>query len=174
MQSKATTVDAYLQTLPSDRREAISTIRDVMKKHLPRGYEEGMQYGMISYYIPLERFPHTYNGQPFAVASIASQKSHMALYLMGVYATGGEGWFREQWAKSGKKLDMGKACVRFKKLDDVDLETVAAAIQRATPDQMIEVHDKAHGGAAKAAAKGKKAVSAAKRKPAAKPSAKRR
>ena len=163
MQSKATTVDAYLKSLPADRREAISTIRDTVREHLPKGYEEGMQYGMISYYIPLERFPHTYNGQPFAVASIASQKNHMAVYLMGVYSEpGGEKWFKGLWAKSGKKLDMGKSCVRFERLEDVSLEAIGAAIERTSPEKMMAIHDAAHGGAAKAAAKGKKTTAARK------------
>ena len=167
MESKATTVDAYLKSLPAERREAISTLRDVMKQHIPEGYEEGMQYGMISYYIPLERFPHTYNGQPFSVAALASQKNHMAVYLMGVYSEpGGEKWFRELWAKSGKKLDMGKSCVRFKKLEDVSLEAIGAALERTPPEKMMAIHDAAHGGAKKAAAKGKRAATVARKKPA--------
>src|ERR1043165_5802930 len=91
----ATTVEGYLAKLPPDRREAIARVREVVKDNLPDGYEEGILYGAISWYIPLSRFPVTYNGQPLAVASLASQKNHMALYLMSVYGHPQlEAWFR--------------------------------------------------------------------------------
>ena len=87
--------------------------------YLPAGFDEVMQYGMISYVVPLERFPTTYNGQALAVASLANQKRHLSLYLMGIYSNDDDAWwFRERWNLSGKRLDMGKSCVRFRKLDD--------------------------------------------------------
>src|SRR5580693_637357 len=133
MQSGAKTVAEYLDSLPADRRAAISAVREVIRANLDAGYEEGIQYGMIGYYVPHRLFPagyHTDPEQPLPFAALASQKSHMALYLMGVYCGCAEGpggetkdtlWFREAWAKTGKKLDMGKACVRFKKLENVAL-----------------------------------------------------
>ena len=135
----------YLQELPPDRRATLVAVRKVIRKHLPRGFAEGMQYGMIGYYVPLERFPDTYNGQPLAVAALASQKRHMALYLMGVYG-GGDARFREEWLATGRKLDMGKSCVRFRRLDDVALDVVGAAIARTSVDDLIAAHERAHAG----------------------------
>lgn len=146
MRSEATDVDAYLDELPDDRREALATVRRIVLDNLPDGFEEVMQYGMISYVVPLERFPTTYNGQPLAVASLANQKRHMALYLTGIYGDeGSQAWLRERWAMTGKKLDMGKACLRFRRLDDLDLDLVGQAIARITVDDVIEHHDRAHG-----------------------------
>jgi len=142
MKSGAKTVSEYLASLPADRRAAISAVRDVVRKNLDRDYEEGIQYGMIGWYVPHSLFPagyHTDPKQPLPFAALASQKNHMALYMMGVYCGCAEGkdgetadvkWFKTQWAKTGKKLDMGKACLRFKKLDDLALDVVGAAIKR--------------------------------------------
>ena len=123
MQSKATTVDQYLAELPEDRRKALEAVRQVVLKNLDKDYEEGIQYGMIGYYVPHRVHPAGYHcdpKQPLPFASLASQKNHMALYLMCIYGdTDHAKWFRDAWAKTGKKLDMGKACVRFKKLEDL-------------------------------------------------------
>jgi hypothetical protein len=116
MPSDATTVDQYLADLPDDRREAISAVRDVIVANLPEGYEETILYGMISYVIPLDQYPETYNGQPITYLSLASQKRHMALYLNGVYGDG-EATFRQRYEATGMKLDMGKSCLRFTSLD---------------------------------------------------------
>jgi hypothetical protein len=149
MQSDAVTVESYLAGLPDDRREAIAAVRDVVLQHLPEGFEEVMQYGMISYVVPLERFPDTYNGSALTVASLANQKRHMALYLMGVYGEdGAQEWLRQRWATTGKKLDMGKSCLRFKRLDDLALDVVGEAISRTSVDDLIAVHERAHGRAA--------------------------
>ena len=146
MKSAAVTVDAYLAGLPDDRREAIAAVREVVLHHLPEGFEEVMQYGMISYVVPLERFPDTYNGSALTVASLADQKRHMALYLMGVYGEeGAQDWLRDRWATTGKKLDMGKSCLRFKRLDDLALDVVGEAIARTSVDDLIAVHERAHG-----------------------------
>jgi hypothetical protein len=136
MQSKARTVAEYLASLPSDRREAIAAVRKVILANLDADYEEGMQYGMIGYYVPHRVFPHGYHcdpKQPLPFAGLASQKNHMAVYLMGVYADGEDSesqWFRKAWAKTGKKLDMGRCCVRFKKLENVALDVVGESIRR--------------------------------------------
>jgi hypothetical protein len=167
MQSKATTVDQYLASLPEDRRAAISAVRNVILENLDEGYEEGMQYGMIGYYVPHKVFPAGYHcdpKQPLPFASLASQKSHMAVYLMCVYGQPEhEKWFREAWAKTGKKLDMGKSCVRFKKLEDVALDVIGEAIRRAPAKAYI-----AHYESVIRPPEKKKAPAAAKGKPAAK------
>lgn len=143
MQSDATTVEGYLDSLPEERRGAIEAVRGTILEHLPEAYEEGIQYGMLGYYIPLERYPETYNGQPLAVAGLASQKSYMSLYLNCVYSDSGEkDWFEERWAETGKKLDMGKSCVRFKKLEDLPLDVVGEAIARVPPEDYIAAYER--------------------------------
>jgi hypothetical protein len=142
MQSDASQVEEYLDELPEDRREAISAIRDVVNESLPAGYEESMAYGMIGWGIPLTDYPDTYNGQPLGVVALASQKNHMALYLMGVYADEGlEDWFREQYSQRGLKLDMGKSCVRFKRLDQVPLDVVGEVVRRVTPEKLVAQYE---------------------------------
>jgi len=141
MQSKATTVDGYLHALPPDRRRALESVRAVILGNLDPGYEEGMQYGVIGYYVPHSVYPKGYHcdpKQPLPFAALASQKNYMSLYLMSVYCgctdQGAAGeharWFREAWAKSGKKLDMGKACIRFKKVEDLPLDVIGEAVRR--------------------------------------------
>lgn len=134
MQSKATTVEQYLAELPPDRRAAIQAVRSVILKNLPKGYEEGMQYGMIGYYVPHSLYPAGYHcdpRQPLTFAGLASQKNHMSLYLMCCYGDPDEAkWFQQAWTKTGKKLDMGKSCVRFKKIEDVALDVVGQAVKR--------------------------------------------
>jgi hypothetical protein len=147
MESDALTVESYLAALPDDRRDAIAAVRKVVLDHLPEGFEEVMQYGMISYVVPFERFRDTYNGSPLTVASLASQKRHMALYLMGVYGEdGAQEWLRERWAATGKKLDLGKSCLRFKRLDDLALDVVGEAIARTSVADLIAAHERSHGG----------------------------
>jgi hypothetical protein len=143
MHSDAVTVEGYLAELPDDRRQALEAVRQVILDHLPKGYEEVMQYGAISYVVPLSTYPDTYNGQALAVASLANQKNHMAVYLMGVYGDdGSQDWLREQWAATGKKLDMGKSCLRFKRLDDLSLEVLGEAIARTSVDDFIAAYER--------------------------------
>lgn len=142
--SKAQSVEEYLSELPDDRRAALAAVRKTVLKNLPEGYTETMQYGMISYVVPLETCPDTYNGQPLAIVSLASQKNHMSIYLMGVYGNSEtERWFRERWTASGKKLDMGKSCLRFKKLDDLALDVVGEVVARVPVEQLIAFHERA-------------------------------
>ena len=141
-QSAAKTVEEYLNELPADRREAITATRNVILEHLPEGYDETMQYGMISYVIPLERYPITYNRLPLAYASLASQKNYMSLYLMNVYGdTETEQWFTERYKASGRKLNMGKSCVRFKTLEDLPLDLIGEVIARTTVVDFIERYE---------------------------------
>lgn len=142
MQSDAATVQEYLDNLPADRREAVATVRDTINAHLPDGYEEVMEWGMISWQIPLADYPDTYNKKPLCFASLASQKNHLAVYLMGLYSESeDEAWFRQQYADAGLKLDMGKSCIRFKTLDDVHLPAIAGAIERVPPAAFIDRYE---------------------------------
>lgn len=141
--SEPATVDDYLASLPRDRREALATVRRVVLDHLPEGFEEVVQYGMISYVVPLERYPRTYNGQPLALASLANQKHHMAVYLLGVYGEeGAQEWLRARWAATGKKLDMGKSCLRFRRLDDLALDVLGEAIGRTSVEDFIAAYER--------------------------------
>jgi uncharacterized protein DUF1801 len=143
VRSEARTVDEYIESLPEDRREAIAAVRAAVLEHLPAGYEEGMQYGMIGWYIPLESYPDTYNGEPLATAALASQKRHMSLYLNCVYSDAREReWFTQRWAETGKKLNMGKSCVRFKKLEDLPLDVVGEAVARVPPEDFIAAYER--------------------------------
>lgn len=144
MHSDATSVEEYLAGLPDDRRTAISAVRDVVNANLPDGYVEGMASGMIGWAIPLEVYPNTYNGRPLGIAALASQKNHMALYLMGLYSSEPElEWFRQQYADRGLKLDLGKSCLRFKRLEDVPLDVIGEAIARVPPASYIERYEAA-------------------------------
>ena len=128
--------------MPEDRRAAISAVRQVVLENLPQGYEEMMQFGMIGYVIPLERYPVTYNGQALQYAALASQKNYMSLYLMNVYSDEAvERWFVDRYKDSGKRLDMGKACVRFKSLQDLSIDLVGEAIALTPVDRFIERYE---------------------------------
>jgi hypothetical protein len=144
MHSDAATVEEYLASLPEDRRTTISAVRDTVNAHLPKGYVEQMQHGMIGWAIPLEDYPDTYNGQPLGIVALANQKNHMALYLMGLYSSESEvAWFRQQYAERGLRLDMGKSCVRFKRLDQVPLDVIGEVIAKVPPALFIERYEAA-------------------------------
>jgi hypothetical protein len=131
-------VDDYIDTLPEDRRIAIRTVRELVNSHIPAGYEEGMQYGMISWFVPFTTLAETYNNQPLALVSLGSQKSHMALYMMSVYGDEKlKAWFEGAFKKAGKKLDMGKSCVRFKSLDALPLDVIGEALSRVSVDEYV-------------------------------------
>jgi hypothetical protein len=136
--SKATTVAEYLDELPADRRAIVAAVREVVLRHLPKGYRETMNWGIICYEIPLEQYPDTYNGQPLGYVALAAQKNYFALHLMGSLLSPGEAArLREAFTKAGKKLDMGKACLRFRKLEDLPLEAIGHAVAALTPEQYI-------------------------------------
>lgn len=143
VQSKASTVEQYLSELPPDRREVISEVRKTILGHLPEGYVETMNWGAISYEIPLEVYPDTYNGKPLSYAALAAQKNYNALYLMCVYQNPEqEAFLKEGFQKEGRKLDMGKSCVRFRKLENLPLEVIGQVIGSTTPDQFIARYEK--------------------------------
>lgn len=159
MQSNATSVAAYLKSLPEDRREALETVRKVILAHLDKDFEEGMQYGMIGYYVPHRIYPAGYHcdpKQPLPFAALASQKAHMSLYLNCLYTSAEDtAWFQAAWKSAGKKLDAGKSCVRFKKLEDLALDVIGEAIGRVSAKQFVARYEESRAGASpkKAAAK---------------------
>jgi len=164
-------VDGYLAALPADRRAALSAIRDTINANLPAGYEEGIQYGAISWFVPLSRYPDTYNKQALCLAALASQKRHMALYLMTVYGDPAIArWFVKASAAAGKRLDMGKSCVRFTRLDDLPLDVIGELIGKVSVDAYVEAARAAHANTRTARAKAaRKAPAKQVTKPARKP-----
>jgi hypothetical protein len=135
-------VEEYLRQLPADRQKALRALRQVILKNLPKGYEEAVKLGMIAYEVPLARLPHTYNGQPLCYAALASQKNYMSVYLMCVYGDKAiEKRFRERFKASGKKLHMGKACIRFRKLEDLPLDVIGEAIARVPLEEYIRRYE---------------------------------
>ncbi len=146
MQSKATTVGQYLAELPPDRRRAVEAVRKVILANLDRDYEEGMQYGMIGYYVPHRIYPAGYHcdpKQPLPFTALASQKNYLSLYLGCVYCgdVTTDKWFQQAWAKTGKTLDMGKSCIRFKKVEDLALDVIGEAIRRSPVKLYIEQYE---------------------------------
>jgi uncharacterized protein YdhG (YjbR/CyaY superfamily) len=138
VRSEATTAEQYLAELPDDRREAIEAVRAVILENLPDGYEEAMNWGMITYQIPLETYPDTYNKQPLMFAALASQKNHMAVYLMGIYVSDEtRDEFEEAYRATGKRFDVGKSCVRFRKLDDLPLDLIGQTIAAVPVERLI-------------------------------------
>jgi hypothetical protein len=139
MRSDAGTVEEYLESLQPQRREVVSAVRDVINEALPPGYVEGIAFGMIGWSVPLERFPDTYNGQPLSYVALAAQKRYYSLYLNAVYTgSAEEDEFRRRWEATGRKLDMGKSCVRFKRLDDLDLDLVSEVVASTSTDAFIQ------------------------------------
>lgn len=142
MTSSVQTVEAYLNELPHDRRAVVSAVVELIRANLPKGYGELMSFGMICWGIPLEDYPDTYNGQPLCYAALAAQKKHYALYLMGPYMDPQQdAAIRDGFASAGKKLDMGKSCLRFRRTEDLALDTVARAIASMPPRKYIELYE---------------------------------
>ncbi|MCE2465789.1 MAG: DUF1801 domain-containing protein [Dehalococcoidia bacterium] len=135
-------VDEYIAGLPEERRGAIGSLRDLILTHLPEGYSEEMDFGMIAYVVPLAVYPQTYNGHPLMYAALASQKNYMSLYLMNIYGDPETyEWFTEEFKARGKKLDMGKSCVRFKKLDDLPMDVIGQAIAKTPSSNYIDIYE---------------------------------
>lgn len=147
MRSDAETVQQYLDELPPERREIISAVRERILEHLPEGYAESMNWGMINYEIPLERYPDTYNGQPLGIVALAAQKNYNALYLMSVYMNPAqERSLKEAYRRAGKKLSMGKSCLRFKKLEELELGAISTIIAATPPEELIRLYETSRGG----------------------------
>lgn len=142
--SKAKTVKEYLEEQPVDRRKEIAKVRSVVRKNLPKGYREGMNCGMISYEIPLETYPDTYNKQPLCYAGLAAHKNYNTLYLMGAYADPElRRRLEDAFDESELKMDMGKSCLHFRKADDLPLDAIGEVIGALPPDEMIARYEAA-------------------------------
>ena len=141
MAKKAATVAEYLDALTPERRDAIEQVRKVILDNLPKGYQESLTYGVLSYEVPLSRLPDTYNGQPLSYVALGSQKNYMSLYLMNIYGDPKAAkWFKSAYKAKGKKLDMGKSCVRFKKVEDLPLDVVAEVVGRTPMEDWIRIY----------------------------------
>jgi hypothetical protein len=148
MQSKAIDVASYLDEIPAERRQAVTTLLELIRDNLPEGYEEAMNWGMICWQVPLADFGDTYNGKPLMYAALANQKNHIGLYLCGLNCMPGlEQQFRDGFAKAGKKLDIGKACVRVKALDKIDLPAIATVVAAVPMDAFIAQSKAVHAAA---------------------------
>jgi hypothetical protein len=140
--SKAPTPEAYLDELPPERAALVARLRDLVNANLPDGYVERMNWGMISWEVPSDRYPDTYNGQPLVYAGLAAQKNYTALYLNCVYASEARSErLKAQWAASGRKLDMGKSCLRFKRAEDVAEDVLAGTIRSIPVDRFIAEYE---------------------------------
>ena len=141
MAKKTATVAEYLDGLTPERRDAIEQVRKVILDNLPKGYQESLTYGLLSYEVPLSRLPDTYNGQPLSYVALGSQKNYMSLYLMNIYGDPKAAkWFKSAYKAKGKKLDMGKSCVRFKKVEDLPLDVVAEVVGRTPMEDWIRIY----------------------------------
>jgi hypothetical protein len=139
MYSAAHTVEEYLSMLPEDRKKALTAVRDVVLKNLPDGYKETMNWGMICYEVPLTTYPDTYNKKPLMYVALASQKNYMAIYMTGLYITPDiTQAFKNDYLATGKKLDMGASCIRFKRLEDLPLAVIGAYIAKIPVDKLVE------------------------------------
>lgn len=142
--SSSRTVGEYLKELPPERRKTIAAVRAVIRKHLPAGYVEAMNWGMISYEVPLSRYPKTYNGQPLNYAALASQKQYCSLYLMGVYQSPHHlAELKAAFAKAGKRLNMGKSCIRFQAVEDLPLAQIGRIVASTPVRTFIEFYEAA-------------------------------
>lgn len=147
VKSAAQTPEAYLAELPEERRKVIAQLRELIRKNIPKGYVESVNWGMLTWEIPLKKYPNTYNGQPLGYVALAAQKNSYSLYMLGPYADPKQTEeLRAAFDKAGKKLDMGKSCVRFKKPEDLELNAIAKAIASTPPERYIEQYEKVRGG----------------------------
>ena len=139
MRSNASTVEEYLAELPEERRAAIEAVQQVILKNLPGGYEEVMNWGMITYQVPLETHADTYNKKPLMYAALAAQKNHMAVYLTAIYMNEkASREFEEAYIATGKRYDVGKSCVRFKELVDLPLELIGESIASLQVSEFVD------------------------------------
>ena len=140
-------IGELLEKQSQERRDAISRVRDVIVRHLPRGYEESSSRGMLTYSVPLARYPDTYNGQPLMYCGLASQKNYMSLYLMPVYGSSVLAQrLRDGFKAAGKKLDMGKSCIRFRHVDDLALDVIGSIVAAVPVDRWVAIAEAARAG----------------------------
>jgi len=146
MKSAANTVTEYLAGLPDDRRTALKAVRAVLKRNVPKGYVESVGFGMIAWSVPLKVYPDTYNGHPLCYAALANQKHHLSLYLMCAYMNAPlQKTLADGFKAAGKRLDMGKACIRFRTLDDLPLDVIAEVAAAVPLERYVAMAKKAHG-----------------------------
>ena len=148
MQSKATTPEQYLSELPEDRKEAMLQLRNAIKENLPPGFEEVISYGMLGYVVPHSIYPSGYHCNPklpLPFINLASQKNFIAIYHMGIYANKNlESWFVSEYPKHVKtKIDMGKSCIRFKKMDDIPFDFIGELASKVSVEDWISNYEKA-------------------------------
>lgn len=146
MQYKASSPEDYISQVPEERQDVLKTLRNTINANLPKGFEEGIQYGMIGYYVPHSKYPDGYHctpEEPLPFMSFASQKNSINLYHSGIYAVPEiHDWFVNEYPKYSKyKLDMGKSCVRFKRINDIPMELIAELCTKLTPDQWIDIYE---------------------------------
>jgi len=145
MPKPPSTVRAYLDALPVDRREAVEAVFDVIERNLPKGYETGMQYGMPAWFVPHAVYPDGYHcdpSQPVPFVSVASQKKHIGLYFFCVYLDEDlQAWFEAEWRKTGKRWDAGKSCVRVKRLDDIPLPLIGKLIKKLSVKKFLKSYE---------------------------------
>lgn len=147
MQSAASTPEAYLAGLPDERRADVEAVRDVVRASIRPGFEETVAFGMIGWVVPLRTYPDTYNGAPLSHTALAMQKRHNALYLMCLYADPAtERDFRTRWTAGGRRLDMGKSCLRYRTVADLDLDLVAEAVGRFDVDEFVALYERSRAG----------------------------
>ena len=143
MKSEAKSVEDYINNLPLERKEAISIVRETILENIPIGIEEVMSWGMITYEVPLKKFSKTYNGKPLMFAALASQKNHMAVYLSGIYLSEKlRIKFIADYKETGKRMDLGRSCVRFRKLENLPLELIGAAVSAIDVDEFIDIYNR--------------------------------
>lgn len=146
MQISSTSIEDYVSKLPEERQEVFKKLFDTINNNLPEGFEENISYGMIGWGVPLEKYPAGYHctpGSPLPFISVASQKNFIAVYHMGIYAKPELlNWFTEEFPKHSKrKLDMGKSCIRFKKMDEIPFELIAELSKKMTVDEWIRLYE---------------------------------
>lgn len=157
MRSEAKTVKQYLAELPTERRSAMAAVRKTILANLPKGYEEAMDWGMISYQVPLSTYPDTYNQKPLMYAALASQKGYMVVYLSGIYADdASRARFEAAYKATGKRYDVGQSCVRFKTLEDLPLDVIGDAIASTSVERFVELYEQARGAKRKTTKKARK------------------
>lgn len=147
MKIEANTVGEYLQAIPEERKDSFNKLRDIIVKNIPQGFEECLSYGMIGYVVPHSTYPSGYHvnpSLPLPFVNIASQKNFIAFYHSGIYAIPElSEWFVEEYGKHAKyKLDMGKSCVRFKRLDDIPFELIGELMTKITVDDWISTYER--------------------------------
>lgn len=148
MKSQATTVDEYLGELPEERRDTVAAVREMVRDALPDGFSEGMNWGMIAWELPLERYPDTYNGKPLLLAALASQKRHCSLYLHGACMDPElVKRLEDGFAQAGRKLDMGKSCVRFRTVEDLPADVIREVVGALDPTRFIALYEAGQSGA---------------------------